>query len=102
MTTSPPTTTDTSTSEDLPQGVLPLWAVFGVSLGILAPASTLALAIGVIMQQVGALSWVTWAVTSLLVLGFAGASPGSLAGSPPPAASTASPPAPPDAVPATS
>lgn len=72
MTTSPPTTTDTSTSEDLPQGVLPLWAVFGVSLGILAPASTLALAIGVIMQQVGALSWVTWAVTSLLVLGFAG------------------------------
>ncbi|MGB3697910.1 MAG: APC family permease [Gordonia sp. (in: high G+C Gram-positive bacteria)] len=61
-----------TTDESLPQGVLPLWAVFGVALGILAPASTLALAIGVIMSQVGALSWITWAVTSVLVLGFAG------------------------------
>ncbi|EGD55469.1 APC family permease [Gordonia neofelifaecis] len=73
-TTPLPDTAPDANSDDrsLPQGVLPLWAVFGVSLGILAPASTLALAIGVIMAQVGALSWVTWAVTSVLVLGFAG------------------------------
>lgn len=57
---------------ELRRGVLPLWAVFGVSLGILAPASTLALAIGVVVEIAGNLSWITWAVTSVLVLGFAG------------------------------
>jgi amino acid transporter len=56
----------------LPRGILPTWAVFGVSLGILAPASTLALAIGVVVTIAGNLSWITWAVTSVLVLGFAG------------------------------
>lgn len=70
-TAEPPSTAD-PTAGELPRAVLPLWAVFGVALGILAPASTLALAIGVVMAQVGALSWVTWAVTSVLVFGFAG------------------------------
>ncbi|WP_037347340.1 APC family permease, partial [Sciscionella sediminilitoris] len=63
------------TGEDdsrLRRGVLPVWAVFGVALGVLAPASTLALAIGVVLETVGELSWLTWAVTSVLVLGFAG------------------------------
>lgn len=57
---------------ELRRGVLPSWAVFGVALGVLAPASTLALAIGVVVEIAGPLSWLTWAVTSLLVLGFAG------------------------------
>ncbi|HWN36768.1 MAG TPA: APC family permease [Pseudonocardia sp.] len=57
---------------ELRRGVLPSWAVFGVALGVLAPASTLALAIGVVMEIAGPLSWLTWAVTSALVLGFAG------------------------------
>ncbi|MDV7083384.1 hypothetical protein [Rhodococcus opacus] len=43
----------------LPRGILPTWAVFGVSLGILAPASTLALAIGVVVTIAGNLSWIT-------------------------------------------
>lgn len=57
---------------ELKRGVLPLWAVFGVAIGVLAPASTLALAIGVVAATAGALSWVTWALTSVVVLGFAG------------------------------
>lgn len=64
---------ETGTGETgLRRGVLPVWAVFGVALGVLAPASTLALAIGVVLETVGELSWLTWAVTSALVLGFAG------------------------------
>ncbi len=59
-------------SGELRRGQLPSWAVFGVALGVLAPASTLALAIGVVVEIAGPLSWLTWAVTSALVLGFAG------------------------------
>lgn len=65
----PPGTTQ---EPELPRGVLPTWAVFGVSIGVLAPASTLALAIGVVIASVGDLSWMTWAVTSVLIMGFAG------------------------------
>ncbi|HEX4359452.1 MAG TPA: APC family permease [Pseudonocardia sp.] len=61
------------TAGELRRGVLPSWAVFGVALGVLAPASTLALAIGVVLEIAGPLSWLTWAVTSALVVGFAGA-----------------------------
>jgi amino acid transporter len=65
-------TGDAPPGGQLRQGVLPSWAVFGVALGVLAPASTLALAIGVVVEIAGPLSWLTWAVTSVLVLGFAG------------------------------
>lgn len=57
----------------LRKGVTPTWAVFGVALGVLAPASTLGLALGTIALTAGAMSWVTWLLTSVLVLGFGGA-----------------------------
>lgn len=57
----------------LPSGVLPLWAVFGFTLGVLAPSTTLALAIGVVAKTAGTLTWLTWAVTGAIMLGFAGA-----------------------------
>lgn len=83
MTSSQLDRTDSSQSDDrsaavagddlqLRRGVVPTWAVFGVSIGVLAPASTLALAIGVIIATVGDLSWITWAVTAVLIMGFAG------------------------------
>lgn len=56
----------------LRKGVTPTWAVFGVALGVLAPASTLGLALGTIGLTAGSLSWVTWLLTSVLVLGFGG------------------------------
>lgn len=62
----------TAGATELKRGVLPLWAVFGVAIGVLAPASTLALAIGVVAATAGAMSWLTWALTSVVVLGFAG------------------------------
>ncbi|MDT7565570.1 MAG: hypothetical protein QOG76_4194 [Pseudonocardiales bacterium] len=58
---------------ELRRGVLPLWAIFGVALGVLAPSTTLALAIGVVAATSGSLSWLTWLLTSLVVVGFAGA-----------------------------
>lgn len=70
-----PARTDLAADErdaDLRQGVLPLWAVFGVAVGVLAPASTLALAIGVVGETAGNLSWLTWVITSVIMLGFAG------------------------------
>lgn len=39
---------------------------------MLAPASTLGLALGTIALTAGSLSWVTWLLTSMLVLGFGG------------------------------
>ena len=41
----------------LRQGILPLWAVYGIALGILAPSSTLALSTGLISETAGNLSW---------------------------------------------
>lgn len=70
--TAPTPPPDAANEPELRRGVLPTWAVFGVSIGVLAPASTLALAIGVVISAVGTLSWITWAVTSVLILGFAG------------------------------
>jgi amino acid transporter len=55
----------------LRKGVLPLWAVYGIALGILAPSSTLALSTGLISETAGNLSWLTWVVTSVIVLSFA-------------------------------
>ncbi|MFJ9565277.1 APC family permease [Streptomyces fuscichromogenes] len=56
----------------LRKGVTPTWAVFGVALGVLAPASTLGLALGTVALTAGSMSWVTWLLTSVLVLGFGG------------------------------
>ncbi len=55
----------------LRKGVLPLWAVYGIALGILAPSSTLALSTGLISETAGNLSWLTWVVTAVIVLSFA-------------------------------
>ena len=55
----------------LRKGILPLWAVYGIALGILAPSSTLALSTGLISETAGNLSWLTWVVTSVIVLSFA-------------------------------
>jgi len=55
----------------LRKGVLPLWAVYGIALGILAPSSTLALSTGLISETAGNLSWLTWVVTGVIVLSFA-------------------------------
>ncbi len=55
----------------LRRGVLPLWAVYGIALGILAPSSTLALSTGLISETAGNLSWLTWVVTAVIVLSFA-------------------------------
>jgi amino acid transporter len=54
----------------LRRGILPLWAVYGIALGILAPSSTLALSTGLISETAGDLSWLTWVVTSVIVLSF--------------------------------
>lgn len=62
-----------STSGSLAKGVLPLWGIFGVALGVLAPSTTLALAIGVVVGSVGGLTWLTWLLTTVIVVGFAGA-----------------------------
>ena len=35
----------------LRKGILPLWAVYGIALGILAPSSTLALSTGLIARR---------------------------------------------------
>jgi amino acid transporter len=58
-------------ADSLRKGVLPLWAVVGVALGVLAPSSTLALSTGLISETAGAFSWLTWIVTSVIVLSFA-------------------------------
>ncbi len=50
-------------------GVLPLWGVFAQSIGVLAPTTTLALAIAVIASYSGDATWLTWLVTSVGVLG---------------------------------
>ena len=55
----------------LRKGILPLWAVYGIALGILAPSSTLALSTGLISETAGNLSWLTWVVTAVIVLSFA-------------------------------
>jgi amino acid transporter len=55
----------------LRRGILPLWAVYGIALGILAPSSTLALSTGLISETAGNLSWLTWVVTAVIVLSFA-------------------------------
>jgi len=55
----------------LRKAILPLWAVYGIALGILAPSSTLALSTGLISETAGNLSWLTWVVTSVIVLSFA-------------------------------
>jgi amino acid transporter len=55
----------------LRKGILPLWAVYGIALGILAPSSTLALSTGLISETAGNLSWLTWVVTTVIVLSFA-------------------------------
>jgi amino acid transporter len=55
----------------LRKGILPLWAVYGIALGILAPSSTLALSTGLISETAGDLSWLTWVVTAVIVLSFA-------------------------------
>jgi len=55
----------------LRRGILPLWAVFGIALGILAPSSTLALSTGLISETAGNLSWLTWVVTAVIVSSFA-------------------------------
>jgi amino acid transporter len=54
----------------LRKGILPLWAVYGIALGILAPSSTLALSTGLISETAGNLSWLTWVITSVIVLSF--------------------------------
>jgi len=54
----------------LRRGILPLWAVYGIALGILAPSSTLALSTGLISETAGNLSWLTWVVTAVIVLSF--------------------------------
>jgi amino acid transporter len=59
-------------ADQLKKGVVPTWAVFGIALGVLAPASTLGLSLGAIAMTAGAMSWVTWLLTSMLVLGFGG------------------------------
>lgn len=55
----------------LRKGILPLWAVYGIALGILAPSSTLALSTGLISETAGNFSWLTWVVTAVIVLSFA-------------------------------
>jgi len=55
----------------LRRGVLPLWAVYGIALGILAPSSTLALSTGLISETAGNLSWLTWVITAVIVSSFA-------------------------------
>jgi amino acid transporter len=55
----------------LRRGILPLWAVFGIALGILAPSSTLALSTGLISETAGNLSWLTWVITAVIVSSFA-------------------------------
>jgi len=55
----------------LRKGVLPLWAVYGIALGVLAPSSTLALSTGLISETAGDLSWLTWVITAVIVLSFA-------------------------------
>lgn len=66
------TPTESGEDSDLKEGVTPTWAVFGIALGVLAPASTLGLALGTIALTAGSMSWVTWLLTSVLVLGFGG------------------------------
>src|ERR1700689_3097750 len=55
----------------LRKGILPLWAVYGIALGILAPSSTLALSTGLISETAGNLSWLAWVVPAVIVLSFA-------------------------------